>query len=134
MQGFIRLMKVFKIGYKLRYPISIHGGTGDGKTHLLNFYVTCLLGDHFRCYTIDSGTTKEEFLDTMVKYAKEAKALDENDKETNNLDEKKNFHIVIDELNTCLFQAVIQELVLNRFSSQHPELSSIPSNILFATP
>lgn len=119
------------MGYKLRYPIVIHGGTGGGKTFMMSFIVNCLLGDHFKCYTIDAGTSNEEFLETMVNYVKEAEVKSE-EEDTNNLGEKKNYWIVIDESNTCLSQCSIAELINNRFSSQHEMLSSMPSNILFA--
>ena len=40
--------------------------------------------------------------------------------------------IIIDELNTGLNQALLAELLISGFSSLHPKLKSIPSNVRFA--
>lgn len=53
----IKMLKIYSASSQTKVPLIISGESGMGKTHLLDFLSTKMLGDILRCITIDAGFT-----------------------------------------------------------------------------
>ena len=56
--NYIKIISIIRKAL-LRIPVIISGETGCGKTHLVDFVASCLLGDEFRCFTLNAGVTQQ---------------------------------------------------------------------------
>lgn len=67
-------MKILNIYQRARMglPIVVCGETGCGKTHLIDFLASCLMGDEFRCYTMHAGVTQQQFISRIEEYVEVA--------------------------------------------------------------
>lgn len=127
--NYIKIMQIVQKSV-VKIPFVICGDTGCGKTHMVNFISSCLLGDEFRCFTLHAGVTVEQFVRKMVQYFELARDLATSG-EKNNMLKPRQLWILVDEFNTSYLQPLLAELINQRTCSFDERIDSVPENVIF---
>lgn len=94
-----KMLKLYNACSQAKIPVIISGESGMGKTHLIDYLASVVLGDEFKCVTIDAGLSLKKFVQKMETYIELARSFDSK-KVRDNRDSIKKVWILLDEFNT----------------------------------
>ena len=103
-------------------PIVIMGATGCGKTYMINYIASCLLGQTFECFTLNTGVTEGMLIDKLLHAQRQAVQ-----------DYPSKVWLLFDEFNTSPLQCLISEIMIEReciFSNRLKHIK-FPDNLVF---